>query len=114
MHEFSLMEEVLRAVQDSAREEDVRRIHRVQMTVGAMGCAFPPALETAFSVLTEGDPLFQGAALEIVERAVRVRCATCGWEAIGRDARFVCEECGSSEVEILAGEELTVDGYEGE
>ena len=114
MHEFSLMEEVLRAVRDSAQEENIRRIHSVQMTVGSMGCAFPPALETAFSVLTEGDPLFEEAALEIEERPVRVRCATCGWEAVGGDARFLCEECGSSRIDILAGEELTIDGYEGE
>ncbi len=114
MHEFSLMGEVLEVVRDSAREQGIRRVHRIQMTVGALGCVFPPALEQAFGILRDGDALFADATLEIEERPVRVHCNACGWSAEGADARFLCVECGANAVEVMSGEELTIDGYEGE
>ncbi len=114
MHEFSLVREVLDAVRESARREGIRRVSTVEMTVGSMGCVFPPALRQAFEILGSEDPMFEDATLAIEESPVRVRCGDCGWEAEGADARFLCEECGGTDVKVISGEELTIDSYEGE
>ncbi len=113
MHEFSLMREVLSMLHRSAAEEGISRIESVCMKVGVMSCAFAPALETAFEVLSGGDPLLEGARLQVLEQGVVVRCRQCWWEGETEPYELLCGQCGGGEVHVIRGEALTVDSYEG-
>ena len=114
MHEFSVADEVIRLVKESAKEGGVQRVNSVSMAVGAMSCLHPPALETAFSALTDGDDMFAGASLEVIMNPVVIACADCG-ELSEIDAyAFICPGCGSVDVEIVSGEEILINAYDGE
>ncbi len=113
MHEFSVMQEVIRVVKESAQDEGIDTVEKIKLTVGELSCAHPPALETAFSVLSQDEPLLQHAQLEICQQQVVVRCRECGHrEEIG-EYEFICRGCGSADLEVLQGEQLSVDEYEG-
>ena len=113
MHEFSLIEEVVRLVRASAEEVGVDRVERVSLTVGSMSCAHPPALQSAFGLVTADDPLLATACLDITEEAVRIRCRDCGSESEIGKHEFICPGCDSTAVDVVAGQEITLDGYEG-
>lgn len=72
-----------------------------------------------------GDDLFRGAVLRIEERPVRARCKRCGHE-YGEETgapndpdpalswALLCPRCGAPAPEMISGDELLVDYYEGE
>jgi hydrogenase nickel incorporation protein HypA/HybF len=59
-----------------------------------------------FELVTAGTPL-EGAVLEVEQPEGRGRCRTCGDEFVLADPILLCR-CGSADVEVLAGRELTV------
>jgi hydrogenase nickel incorporation protein HypA/HybF len=66
----------------------------------------PDAMRFCFDLVTAGTPL-EGAMLEFEQPEGRGRCRTCGAEFVLADLILLCD-CGSADVEILAGRELAV------
>jgi hydrogenase nickel incorporation protein HypA/HybF len=102
MHELSIAESIL-AVAD--RHAGGRRIARVEVRVGHLRQVVPSALEFAFELLAPG------VELAIVEVPTAVRCGTCGEESRLDGFPLICP-CGSADVEIVGGEELTVESLD--
>ncbi len=113
MHEFSLMRDVIGILRSSAVERGIERIESIRMTVGSLSCAFPPALETAFNALSQGDPLLEKARLDIFEQDIVIRCESCGTEAELGGNEFVCRGCCDTAVSVIRGDELVIDSYRG-
>lgn len=113
MHELSLTREVMRILEKSARENNIGHIKVVRLVVGKLAAALPDSMRFCFDILAKGPP-FGDTRLEIVETDVRGRCESCGREFVIDDLRFLCSLCGSPAVEVVAGNELYVDYYEGD
>lgn len=113
MHELSLTREVMRILAESAREAGIGRIKMVRLVVGRLAAVLPDSMRFCFDILAK-DPPFGDTRLEIEETDVRGRCGSCGHEFVIGDLRFSCSLCGSPEVELVAGNELYVDYYEGD
>jgi hydrogenase nickel incorporation protein HypA/HybF len=107
MHELSLAESV---VAIARRHAAGRPVARVELKVGHLRQVVPSALEFAFELVAQGTPL-EGAELVLEEVAVTVRCRTCGAESRLDGFPLICP-CGSAAVEIIAGEELTVESLD--
>ncbi len=115
MHELSLIQEVLRLVSQSARENGLRRITKIKLVVGGLSGALPEALRFSFeAVRASGEDLISGAELEVEEVGARGRCPSCSGDFVIEPPGFFCPECGSPGIIITAGHELYVDGYEGD
>ena len=108
MHELSIAESV---VQIAARHAGGRRVAVVELRVGHLRQVVPSALEFAFELVAEGTEL-EGAELRMHEVAAAGRCRTCESETTLPDFPLTCEACGSLDVEVTAGEELSVDSLE--
>ncbi len=134
------MDQILRAIRESAAAEGVTRVKTVALVVGRRSGALPDALRFAFEVLTAGGEagdgdadgsgdgsaadetarLFRGARLIIEEPPVRARCRRCGLEYGEDDGdaatnwAFLCPRCGAGAPEFISGRELRVEFYEGE
>src|SRR5689334_22405966 len=108
MHEMALAEGILAVVLDAADGEPVRR---VRLRVGALQRVVPESLGMCFQLLAE-DTVAAVARLELQDVPARLRCLRCDDESAFDAPPFVCRECGSWEIEMLAGEELLVDGVE--
>lgn len=103
MHELALMEDLVTTVQDRIEEG---RVTRVFLDVGRLTCVAPDALRFCFEVCAK-DTRLEGATLEINEIPGRARCRACE-TAFELDRRFLPCACGSFELEMTAGEELTL------
>lgn len=108
VHEFSIAESVVGiAVHQAAG----RRVTKVGMKVGHLRQVVPSALVFGFKLVAQGTPV-EGAELEVEEVPVVGRCRACGAESSPREFPLACGACGGFELEILAGEELSVEYLE--
>ena len=108
MHELS----VATAVVDTAcKHADGRRVSVVSMRVGRLRQVVPDSLRFYFEIVTR-DTVCEGARLALEEIELQLECSECGSRWTPELPVFRCEECGSAEVSITAGEELEVDYIE--
>ena len=115
MHELSLMQSVMDIVRDSTVQNNIQRVNKVKLVVGKFSMALPDSLHFAFEAIAGVEPLFQGAVLEIEEKAIVCKCQLCQQTIEIEDSyHFVCSSCGSTQVEIIQGRELYLDYYEGD
>jgi hydrogenase nickel incorporation protein HypA/HybF len=104
MHELAITQSVVEAVTERTGSAQVTS---VRLRVGRLAGVVPDALRFCFELVTAGTPL-ECATLEIEQPEGRGRCRTCGAEFALRDLVLLCD-CGSAEVEVLSGRELSVE-----
>ena len=107
MHEIGLCEGVLGVVLEAA---DGRAVRRVRVRVGKLLRVWPESFELAWRLVGEATPA-GAAAVELDELPARIRCRGCRHEAQPEDLPL-CPRCGSSDVEVLGGDELIVEEVE--
>ena len=112
MHEFSIGESLVRAIGEELDQRDsVARLVKARVVVGGMRQIVPENLQMAFEVLTRETPM-AGAELELVSRPVLVDCRQCKWKGEIKPPVFMCDECGSGDVDLIGGMELYLDQLE--
>jgi hydrogenase nickel incorporation protein HypA/HybF len=112
MHEATIVSHVVELVTQHLAEAGLPgRVRVVRLRIGRLAAAVPDNLRFLFGVLTE-DTRLEGAALEIEEVDVRMRCRSCGEEYVVDDGLFGCRTCSSSDAELIAGRELIVESVE--
>jgi hydrogenase nickel incorporation protein HypA/HybF len=108
VHELSIAESVVRIAAGHARG---RRVASVHVRVGHLRQVVPSALEFAFELLVDGTEL-DGAELEIEAVPAAGVCRECGAHAVLESFPLRCSACGGLDLEVTAGEELSVDSLE--
>ena len=103
MHELAITQGVVDAVTERTGTAPVAS---VRVRVGRLSGVVPDAMRFCFELVTAGTPL-DGAILEFERPEGRARCRTCGAEFVLADLILLCD-CGSADVEVLAGRELAV------
>jgi hydrogenase nickel incorporation protein HypA/HybF len=103
MHELAIAEGIVDAVRTKTGDRTVRA---VRLQVGRLSGVLPDALAFSFELATSGTPL-EGARLFIDEPPGRLHCRTCDRD-VGRDDLLLLCDCGSADVEVRAGRELSL------
>lgn len=85
-------------------------IRRIVVEVGKLSTILPDAMRFCFDLCSEDTPA-AGARLEIVETPGRGRCRKCLAEIMMESPLVWCR-CGSTDVEWLSGEQLTLKEME--
>ena len=106
MHELAIAESVVSSVLDRTDSH----VSVVRLRVGRLAGVVPDALTFCFELATAGTAL-EGALLEIEEQQGRARCRSCEEEFVLHDAILLCS-CGSADVEVVSGRELSVMSVE--
>lgn len=113
MHETSLIQFTLDAVEKRSMELGIRQVKTITLVVGEARGVVPELMQKAFRLLRRRNPLFQEAALEIEYRQIQLQCEACGTEYGSADiAKAVCPGCGSNRFRILQGKELYIESFE--
>ena len=108
MHELSIADAVVTIAREHARG---RRVSAVDVRIGRLRQVVPDALEFAFELVAAGTEV-EGAELRVEHVPVRVRCARCAAESEAPEFPLACAECGSLDVEVVAGDELLVESLD--
>ena len=113
MHEFSIASNIMDIVAKTAQENGISRVVKVKIRVGELRSVLVDSLIFSFKVCSEGT-VADGGTLDIEEVPLACTCAGCQKEFHPEEFRFLCPVCGSSEVSIIAGEELFIESIEGQ
>ena len=108
MHELAIAEAL---VSIATRHAGGRTVRKVEVRVGHLRQVVPSALELSFELVAHGTPV-EGAELELTEVAAEGRCRGCDAETVLRSFPLTCGRCGGFDVEVIAGEELSVEALE--
>lgn len=107
MHELAITQSIVDAVLERTGD---RTVTAVRLRVGRLAGVVPDAMRFCFDLVSAGSPL-EGASLEIEEPAGEGHCRSCGDDFRLQDLILLCP-CGSADVVIVAGRELTVASVE--
>lgn len=111
MHEFGLMQEVVRMAVEKAEEAEATQIHCIRLRIGRISGVVPEALRFAHEVLVE-DTLAAGSTLEIEDGPVVCWCAECGMEFTPERTVFRCPHCGALSSDVRSGREMQIVNME--
>jgi hydrogenase nickel incorporation protein HypA/HybF len=107
MHELAITQSVVDAVCERAAGRPVRS---VQVRVGALTAVVPDAMRFCFDLVVEGTSA-EGARLDIDLRRGATHCRSCGADSEIDEPIALCP-CGSADVDVTAGRELTIVSME--
>ena len=111
MHELSLVAGLFEILEEKARDEKALRVTAVTLRVGRLSGVVPELLETAFETFKKGT-IASRAKLRIEVVPLKVRCRSCGEESLTDKPVFLCPSCASPGLEIIEGQELTLQRME--
>ncbi|MBW4559060.1 MAG: hydrogenase maturation nickel metallochaperone HypA [Trichormus sp. ATA11-4-KO1] len=107
MHELGITQNIVAIVSEHAQGSKVRR---VVLEIGLLSAILPDAIQFCFDICTQGTVL-AGAILEIKEIPGLAKCRQCGAE-VTLDKPFGICNCGSWQLDLIAGEELKIKEIE--
>jgi len=107
MHEFGITQELVTLACERARGAPIRRI---VVEVGKLSLVLPDAMRSCFELCREAT-LAAGARLEIIETPGLGRCRQCSSDVIMQSPLARCQ-CGSTDMDWLSGEQLTLKEME--
>jgi hydrogenase nickel incorporation protein HypA/HybF len=107
MHELSIAQEIISIVQQHVPAGQSQSVKAVRMKIGKMTAILPDSLQFCFDALITGSPM-EGAKLEIDSIPLTLRCHECKKESALEGCAFVCPECGSANMQVIAGNELNI------
>jgi hydrogenase nickel incorporation protein HypA/HybF len=107
MHELAVTQSIVDAVAEHA---GAAQISCVRLRVGLLCGVIPQAVQFCFEIVAAGTTL-QGAELVIVEQRGVGHCRTCDATFPLADLVLLCS-CGSVDVAVTAGRDLTIESIE--
>ncbi len=110
MHEYSLVEALVRRVEAEARQRGALAIHRLSVRVGELSGVDPDLLATAYETFRAGT-ICERAPLSVSRVPASWSCPTCRIP-IERGAVLRCAACGEPARLDDGGDALLLDGIE--
>lgn len=114
MHEFALMENVIRIVKRAAQENRLEKVTGISLVVGQRSGVNIDALRFAFEVLQKEEPSLVDSSLIVEEKAAFGTCPQCHATVPIWHFDLQCLECGFLPVQGISGEEFYVQSIEGD
>ncbi|MCL2010832.1 MAG: hydrogenase maturation nickel metallochaperone HypA [Synergistaceae bacterium] len=111
MHELSLAEKINSTIKGLCERSAWTRVRRIVLKVGRMRQVDPELLTFALNVTAKGT-VSEGAEVSVLELPIIFMCHSCGKETNSEGTVFICANCGSANVELRSGMELTIESME--
>ncbi|MCJ2182808.1 hydrogenase maturation nickel metallochaperone HypA [Novosphingobium sp. 1949] len=107
MHEMALCESIRQIIEEQAQGQGFTRVARVALDIGVFSGVEAQALRFGFDVVMKGS-VAQDARLEIHVQPATAWCLPCGHE-VGLAQRYdACPDCGSYQLQVTGGENLSI------
>ena len=111
MHELSIATELFKQVEKIIEDEHLNKVISITLNVGKLQQIIPESFDFATQVITKGTKA-EGVKIIYNEMPITIKCNQCHITCETKDFYFICEKCGSSDVEIISGNELIFESME--
>lgn len=113
MHEFSIIENIFKIIDDIAKKEKIKKIYRVNLLIGEMLQIVPETLVFAFDSVKK-DTKYKDSTLNIEIQPILINCNICKLNYELSKNQYICPKCNNDNFEIISGKELIIKSIEGE
>jgi len=116
MHEFSISNEIVRNVLDTAKENDGKRVLSIQLEIGELALLNVEQVTFWIQELFKGT-VAEGAKVEVKTIKARIQCESCGYKgSMNLDRQdpfrhfipYSCPQCSSFQIKVEKGRECTL------
>ncbi|MFO7736934.1 MAG: hydrogenase maturation nickel metallochaperone HypA [Desulfatiglandaceae bacterium] len=107
MHEMSIAHSLIEIVKEEMIKNDVRMLKAVRVHIGQMSAIVPESLSFCFEVMTSGTEL-EGTRLLMEIIPLEGVCTDCERAFEIQDFVFLCPQCGSRNIQTIAGRDLSI------
>jgi len=113
MHELSITQNILDIALDEARNAHAGKINKISLVIGQASGVVPESVQFCFDELKK-ESIAREASLDFTIVPTQLKCRQCQHVSTPEDIIWVCDQCGSGEVDIIAGRELYLNSIEAE
>jgi hydrogenase nickel incorporation protein HypA/HybF len=107
MHELSMAYEINRIVDESVNADQKKFVKSVRVRIGKLQNILPDSLNFCFEAVNSTCGTM-GPKLEIEQVPITAECNKCGSVNEIEGFVFRCIRCGSSDIKVITGNELSV------
>lgn len=111
MHEFSLVDELLRQVESLRLAHAAHRVVAIHVRIGELAGVEPELFRSAFACLAPAVNL-DVTALHVQEIALEAECRACAARFRVERFCFVCPVCECQELTVVQGESVVLESVE--
>ena len=113
MHELSITQNILDIALDEARNAHAGKINKISLVIGQASGIVPESVQFCFDELKKASIACE-ASLDFTIVPTQLKCRQCQHIFTPEDIIWVCDQCGSGEVDFIAGRELYLNSIEAE
>ena len=107
MHEIGVVRQVIRTVEDFAKENNITKIEEIVLDIGELSLIIPKYIDDLFDVTVQGS-ILEGAKLIMNVIPGMAECDECDEIFNVIEHEGYCPKCGSFEKSILTGTDFTI------
>ena len=113
MHEFSIISDIFKTINEIADKENLSQITKVSLKIGKMRQIVPDIFDFAFTTISK-DTKCESAILDVEYIPVKMQCNACKEFFIVEEYEFICPKCKDVDLKLIAGQELILKSIEGD
>jgi hydrogenase nickel incorporation protein HypA/HybF len=113
MHEFGIIQDILAALDKTAKEKHIKHITAVNLKIGKLRQVIPENLRFAFLTLAVGT-VAAGAELNIELVPILVKCQNCHKDFEVEENVYICPHCQGTNLTILSGQDIVLESIHGD
>ncbi len=105
MHEYSIVQSLLDACEEHAKENEATKVTKIVVKIGVMSGVEPELLKRAFDTFKE-KTICEEAEFIMNIQSVVVKCNSCQKESTLKKLEYCCPSCESVNLKIIDGEDM--------
>ena len=111
MHELAVTQNILDLALDEAKAVQANRISKISLVIGELSGVVRDSVEFYFDFLRK-DSLAADATLEFTMIPAQLKCRDCQTEFNPQDSLWICPNCRSSNIDLVAGRDCYMESIE--
>ncbi len=105
MHEYSVVQALLKQIEDVAKENDASKVTKIVVKIGVMSGVEAHLLEIAFNTFKE-KTICDGAEFVMNIQPLTIECQECKSVSKLEKIHYCCQKCESINVRVVDGEDM--------
>ena len=111
MHELSITENILNIASKHAQQSQAIRVTDIHLVIGSLSSIIDDSVQFYWDIITK-ETICDGAKIHFQRVPAELLCLDCRNTYTIQDGLTPCPNCGSTRVNVVAGEEFWLDSIE--
>src|SRR5512136_2942259 len=111
MHELAITQSMVNLVLEEAKKGGARKVKNINLVLGELSGVVGDCVQLYFGLMSK-NTIAEGATISFKTVATKAKCRQCGKVFGVKESDWVCPDCRSVSIELVAGNELFVESIE--